>query len=249
MSTDKTEFAVPYYGAYERRYRTVHDAGVKFWGHSPDDKELSSALERWVGENSLRGKRVIEYACGEGASGVILSRLGCVYTGIDFAPSAVLRAQKVLADFPGAKVIRLDMVNERVGEVFDAALDVMGFHMLVTDADRAVYLANVRASLAHGAPALFFRQCYRTDVYEGAVESYEEWKRITGSDYDTPEPRTVVNDGVEYKVEIPLVPARAKNKAGFIEEFERAGFEVENFIEMDINNQCPNSASIYVRLK
>ncbi len=239
--------AEPYYTAYERRYRAVYAAGVKTWGHNTDDQTLLDTLSRWAAQNKLTGKRVIEFACGEGSAGVILSGLGCAYTGADIAPSAVARAQEALAGYPGARVMTLDMVNDKIGEIFDGALDVMGFHMLVTDADRAKYLSNVRASLAPGAPALFFREVYRADAYEGEVASFEDWVRISSSDYDTPEPRTVVNDGVEYKVNIPLVPARAKNRAGYIAEFERAGFTVEEFIEMDVNSACTYSASIYVR--
>ena len=64
----------PYYLAYEKRYQTVYSAGASRWGHSPDDADLVSTLSEWVAVNNLTGKRVIEYACGEGAAGVILAR-------------------------------------------------------------------------------------------------------------------------------------------------------------------------------
>ena len=62
----------PYYMAYEKRYRTVFEAGVSRWGHSPDDPILYETLKAWVEENDLVGKKVVEFACGEGACGVIL---------------------------------------------------------------------------------------------------------------------------------------------------------------------------------
>lgn len=233
----------PYYTAYEKRYKKVYAAGAALWGHPPDDETLLKALSKWVDDNGLRGKRIIEFACGEGSCGIILSKLGCIYHGVDIAPSAVKKAKTVLAGHPYAAVTQLDMVNERPAGEYDAALDVMGLHMLVTDCDRQKYLKNVHASLRDGAPALFFRESYRADAYEGVVGSFDEWKQISGCDYDTPEEREVMGSGI--KVSIPLVPARARTKDGYINEMAAAGFIVDDFVEMDINMQCPYSASIY----
>jgi hypothetical protein len=33
-------------------------------------------------------------------------------------------------------------------------------------------------------------ESYRINAYEGKVESFEDWERITGSNYDAPERRT-----------------------------------------------------------
>ena len=97
---------------------------------------------------------------------------------------------------------------------------------------------------------LFFRESYRKDgAYHGVVNSVEEWARITGEDYYTPQLRQVRNadSGGMVEVFVPLLPARAKDQNGYIEEFEKIGFDVENFIEMDVSAAIPHSASIYVR--
>ena len=240
----KTEVELYYYG-YERRYQVVYAAGVTRWGHAPDDAVLRATLEHWVDTHQLKGKRVLEFACGEGACGVILAELGCVYHGVDIAPSAVEKAREALAGFPAAEVSRMDMVLERVEGEFDGALDCMGFHMLVTDEDRRRYLANAYQALKQGAPMLFFRQSYRRDAYEGSVASFEEWKRISGSDYDTPQVRRVFNDGQDVCVQIPLVLGRAGTAEGYRHELMAAGFSVDMFMEMDDNVQCPESASIW----
>ncbi|MDR0897194.1 MAG: class I SAM-dependent methyltransferase [Oscillospiraceae bacterium] len=237
----------PYYLAYEKRYQAVFAAGIPRWGHADDDSALNEALADWVKANGLVGKRVIEYACGEGAAGVILSRLGCVYCGVDIAPSAVQKATEALADYPNATVRQLDMVNERVSGQFDAALDVMGLHMLVTDDDRAKYLANVAAALKPNAPALFFRENYRADAPSCTIHTLEEWLRVTGDDYATPQLREALVDGVKHTVSIPLVPARAKNRADYIAEMEAAGFQVDRFVEMESSRAIIHSASVYVR--
>ena len=235
----------PYYLAYEDRYRAVYDAGIDYWGHSPENAVLYEALKKWVEDNRLQGKKVIEFACGEGACGVILSALGCIYYGADIAPSALEKAKERLKDIPDTHLFLLDMVKEKAPDApYDAALDCMGLHMLITDSDREAYLKNACASLRPEAPMLFFRESYREDAYEGTVTSFEKWEAITGEDYHTPQKR----EGKDGTVcEIPLLAARAKNKRGYYEEMQRAGFIVTEFTEMDINEEIPFSATICVK--
>ena len=66
----------PYYLAYEERYQAVYASGATLWGHAVDDEILIKTLTDWVTQNNLQGKNVVEYACGEGSVGVILSKLG-----------------------------------------------------------------------------------------------------------------------------------------------------------------------------
>lgn len=237
--------AQPYYMAYEDRYRRVFAAGIDLWGHSPQDEILFHTLAEWVENNALAGKTVVDFACGEGGAGVILSQLGCHYRGVDVAPSAVEKARERLKNVPHARVDCLDMVCETAGlpETVDAALDCMGLHMILTDADRDAYLKNACTVLKPGAPMLFFRESYRDNAYSGVVESCEQWQTITGGDYVTPQVRK--NQGKE--VLLPLVPARARNRAGYTEEMERAGFVVENFVPMGESPAIQYSANIYVR--
>ena len=37
---------------------------------------------------------------------------------------------------------------------------------------------------------LFFRESFRTDAWEGRVETFEEWLRLTGEDYQTTKMRS-----------------------------------------------------------
>jgi hypothetical protein len=118
--------------------------------------------------------------------------------------------------------------------------------MLVTDLDRYNYLKNVYNSLNSGSPALFFRESYRSDAYEGKVDNFEEWKVISNCNYNEPERRTAKCGDKDVEVFIPLVPARAKNKNGYISEFQNAGFVVDKFFKMDLNHEYSFSASIFV---
>ncbi len=96
---------------------------------------------------------------------------------------------------------------------------------------------------------LFFRQSYRSDgnpeaVYKGEIRSIGEWEAVTGSDYSTPQLRRTATGAEVY---IPLVPARANDRDGYIAEMENAGFTVENFVEMPESEAILYAASIYVR--
>ena len=145
-----------YHLSYENRYKKVYEAGAEYWGHTPDDEELTNYLTAWVNQHNLKGKRIIEFFCGEGAAGVILSKLGCVYHGVDISPSALETARNSLQGYPNATVEELNVVSGKVNGIFNAALDVCGFHMLVTDPDRQMYLKNAFSCLKSSAPMLFF---------------------------------------------------------------------------------------------
>ena len=236
----------PYYLAYEHRYQKVYEAGIERWGHRPDEEVLLQTLTKWVDDHQLRGKRVIEFACGEGACGEILSRLGCVYHGVDIAPSAVEKARRALKPYPNATIALLDMINDSIPGGYDAALDCMGFHMLVLDADRRKYLDNVFHCLHPGAPMLFFRESCRTDAFTGTVGSFEQWQAVSGMDYTTPQKLSAAHNGIDIEVSAPFVPGRARTKDDYVKELADAGFAVDGFLEMDSNAQCPSSATIYV---
>jgi len=240
-----------YYLAYENRYRAVFHAGATHWGFRPDDAWLAAALTAWVDANDLRGKHILEFACGEGACGVILTSLGCRWTGIDVAPSAIEKA-KAANTSPLASALCGDCVRDSVTQIgavppFDAALDVMGYHMILTDAHRAAYLSHLTELLPSGAPALFLHESFRTDAYTGTVDSAAEWERITGGDYTTPELRTIDTPHGKAEVSIPLLPARARELAGYTKEFEAAGLHIERFEPNGENPHCPWSANFYTR--
>ena len=235
-----------YYRQYEERYRAVQNVGDFTWGHTAKDAQLVAALSEWVAEYGLSGKRVAEFACGEGAGGVLLCGMGCVYEGYDIAPTAVALTRRALAGYPGAKVEQLDMVKERLGaSAYDGAVDISGLHMLVTDSDRAAYLKNVYDMLKPGATALFWQEAYNENAYGGEVASIDDWKAMTGLDFDTPEKRRIGKSGRD--VMLRLLPARPRSREGYIADFERAGFEVVRIQEIKDSDFMARSAGILVR--
>ena len=237
----------PYYFAYEKRYQKAYEAGAEYWGHTPDDEELTEKLTEWVNQHNLKGRRIIEFACGEGASGVILSKLGCIYQGVDISPTAVQKAKNSLKDYPTAAVTQLNMVSHRLDGIYDAVLDVMGFHMLVTDPDRAAYLKNAFSCLKSNAPMFFFRELYAENANDDFISLFDEWLSITKHDYDTPRQMYFRKDDNDVEILIPYVPGRSKTKSGYTRELSEAGFIVDLIIETGQSRKLPESVSIYVR--
>lgn len=232
-----------YYKNYEKRYQAATDAGIDIWGHSERDEILASTLKKWVADNSLIGKTVIEFACGEGSCGIILSQLGVIYHGADIAPTALEKAKERLRDYPDATFELLDMVKETPKGKYDAALDVMGMHMLITDDQRLGYLKNAHDCLKENAPMLFFRENYSENAPQDEIKSLDQFKVITGIDFDTPQKR--IMNGKE--VYLPTLPSRARSEKGYCAELQKAGFKVELFSPSAENNSISCGADIYVR--
>jgi len=196
----------------------------------PIEEEVRGILGRFVERFGLVGKKVVEFGCGEGWAGLVFARLGCIYRGYDIAPSALQKATALLSGYAHAEACLQDVVlGGFPRDAFDAGVDVACLHMLVTDADRQKYLANVYGCLRPGAPMHFLHLRYRDDVYQGEVMDYEQWLRITGEDVDTPREMPAVKDGRDFAVMIPCIAARPRSESGYRRELTEAGFEVIEF--------------------
>lgn len=236
----------PYYKKYEQRYQAVYAAGADLWGYTPENEDLNQVLTQWVQDQQLTGKTILELCCGEGSAGVILSKLGYSYHGVDVAPSALETAKRQLAPYPNADIALVDLVKDTLPGQYDAAFDVMGFHMLLTDQDRAAYLKNAFGALTPGAPMLFFRESYQEDAYVGPVTSYEQYIDILGGGYDVPVKKYAKKGSEKVEVMIPRMPGRYKTEAGYRRELTEAGFIVDDFqVECGWNGWRP-FASIWV---
>lgn len=235
-----------YYKKYEQRYQAVYAAGADMWGYVPENEDLNKILAEWVERQNLTGRTVLETCCGEGGAGVILSKLGCKYRGVDIAPSALKTAERLLVPYENASVALVDLVEDELQGQYDAAFDAMGFHMLLTDCDRKAYLENVYRALKPGAPMLFFRESYRENEYEGEVNSYEHWLEIAGEDFVGSVKKYAKKGTEKVEVMIPRMPGRQRNERGYRKELEAAGFIVDDFqVECGWNGWRP-FASIWV---
>lgn len=76
-------------GGYEEGYR----ACPCFWGRKP-----GSLVTRFLQENSVEGKRVLDAGCGEGKNATALSKLGAKVSAIDCSRAALKNAQNAFGD-------------------------------------------------------------------------------------------------------------------------------------------------------
>jgi hypothetical protein len=164
---------------------------------------------------------------------------------VDISPSAVNKAANTLKNYPNAAVSLLDMVSRKVVGIYDAALDVMGFHMLVTDPDRLKFLKNTFSCLKNNAPMFFFREMYSEDANDGFINSFDDWLSITNNDYVTPRQLCFQKDGKDVEIQLPFVPGRSKTKDGYAHELSQSGFIVDSLMEMGESRKIPKSISIY----
>jgi len=217
----------PYYTAYDKRYRAAYQQGADHWGHLAGEKEVASLVSSYLIRFKLAGKRVVEFGCGDGWMGELLTGLGCIYEGYDISPAAIEKATVNLAGSLNAKAVLKDVVlDELPSNAFDAGIEVQFIHMLITDKDRKKYLKNVYRCLKPGAPFYFVHDSYREDAYEGVIDSYEQWLKLTNDDVVTPEPRTAYKKGAEVTVQVPLIAARARTERDYRKLMEEAGLEV-----------------------
>ncbi|NJD28185.1 MAG: class I SAM-dependent methyltransferase [Chloroflexi bacterium] len=123
--------------------KAFYDAWYR-WGNPPWIGEPRSELVRLVEDGTLKPGRAIDLGCGVGDNAIFLARHGFEVTAVDFAPSAVARAQArareagVEVDFLVDDLTRLSHVR---GE-FDLLVDYGTFDDLGAG-DREAYVREI----------------------------------------------------------------------------------------------------------
>jgi SAM-dependent methyltransferase len=222
-----------YYRAYDRNYRVAYGEGLAYLGQGAPGEKRLRRLEKLLWKTGLRarGTRLLDVGCGDGTNGLFLARLGYRYTGIDVSEAAVERARRRAAeaglalDFRVADV--LDMTEFQAGE-FPLVLDSFCLHMLVLDTHRAAYFANVKRVM-HGDGFLVLLANRDETAYEGPVESFAEFCRLSGTDPSgIAFEKCVEGRWVEVAGKKVYLLGRAKSLRGYREELTRAGSKVEH---------------------
>lgn len=138
---------------YEKRYRSVYDAGgIKFYPEIP-----SVALQKFLKEhNSLHGLAVI-MGCGEGRNVKPLARSGWRVIGIDSSASALKKAQENYKGNLSVKLIHADVLDEL--NILDSSVDlvvvVQLLHLLIFRKDRRKLYKNIYCKLRSGGIVFF----------------------------------------------------------------------------------------------
>ena len=153
VATAYDSFA-PYYDAFTADYH--HESWM-------------TDIEAWAREAGLTGKRLLDVACGTGASFVPMLRRGYEVTACDISPAMVTRARAKLG--PRGEVVVADMRKLPWRERFDLVTCVDdSMNYMLSGADLMAALSSIRDALVPGGIVLFDTNSLAT--YRSAFASH-----------------------------------------------------------------------------
>jgi SAM-dependent methyltransferase len=214
---------------YEVRYRKVYEAGAEFWEKPVPTDVLIDFIGRYRRE--LHGGIAVEFGCGEGRNAIYLAKEGFRVLCLDVASLAIAKASR----FAKAKSILnidfmiADAVNPGIrNNCFDLAVDIALLHIIIDPEVRGKYLHEVLRILKPGG--LFFICNLASD------------KPVTVNDFyrDKPKPGTLIPRRIivgnrEKEILLPIIPAWPRTLKEYVDELQRAGFEVVEAFRKIVN--------------
>ncbi|MBV9212472.1 MAG: class I SAM-dependent methyltransferase [Actinobacteria bacterium] len=135
----------------------AYDAFAPFYDAFTADYNHESWMadvEGWAREAGLRGRRLLDVACGTGASFVPMLRRGYEVCACDISPAMVARAREKIG--PGGAVVIADMRNLPWRDRFDLATCVDdSMNYMLSEVDLVAALSSIRDALAPGGILVF----------------------------------------------------------------------------------------------
>jgi SAM-dependent methyltransferase len=134
----------------------MYDRAYKFPFQIWTDRRISKEVKQLFG-NSGHDRKVLELGCGKGYNSIYIASRGFKVTGVDFSPTAVMKARENASDlinkpdFLVGDVTRLQLNNEH----FDMALDIGCFHCLDAN-DQSLYAREVGHHIKRGGSLLMW---------------------------------------------------------------------------------------------
>ena len=136
---------------------SAYDAFAPFYDAFTADYNHDSWMadvERWALESGLTGRRVLDVACGTGASFVPMLRRGYDVTACDISPAMVTRAREKIR--PGGEVVVADMRRLPWRSRFDLVTCVDdSMNYLLSPAEVRAALTSIRDALRPGGMVVF----------------------------------------------------------------------------------------------
>lgn len=123
-----------YYEAYDERYKTVHEQGIRWFGEesSPIVAEIISRY------HISKDNNILEIGCGEGRDAQVLLKAGFPVLATDISPKAIAFCKTMLPAYQEQFQV-LDCVKGSLSETFDFIYAVAVVHMLVLEEDRNAF--------------------------------------------------------------------------------------------------------------
>ena len=147
--------------------KAFYEIGYRFFRMPWEQEGPRDELGRLVESGRIRPCRAIDLGCGTGSNALYLARRGFVVTGVDFAASAIAKAQR-RATATGTEVsfVVSDLTTPgSISGVFDFVVDYGTFDDL-TLADRDRYLETLLALSHMGSHYLLWCFEYRMRWWE-----------------------------------------------------------------------------------
>lgn len=222
-----------YFYLYEERYRRLREQGVDDWVYRPQElsrtfKAVDEFLEHSLTEPSKTS--IIELGCGQGHLAEYLINKDYKYLGVDISVLAITRARQKLGTKGNNSFMLGDVTSlKQIPDVsYDITIDNQCFHMLITDEHRCKYLSEIKRILKKDGKG-FFQEIYQPDEFTEKIFDIEQFNRKFSGEQKAPQKYSAFVNGKERNVELPGLPARANNEAGYRKELSAAGFNLDYF--------------------
>ncbi|HEX6782374.1 MAG TPA: class I SAM-dependent methyltransferase [Solirubrobacterales bacterium] len=215
----------------EIAYEAIAPAYDGFTAHHDYDLWLGELVPK-LEEHGVRGKRLLDVACGTGKSFIPLLEQGWEVTACDISPAMVAIAREKVGDRAAISVA--DMRELPVFGEFDAVLcldDAVNYLLSVEELERA--LAGMRRNLAPGGLLMFdvnTLEAYRGFFTEEVVVERDGW-RMTWRGLTSPgaEPGSIAEASFEAEPlegsAKPPIPPELHRERHFPEREVRAALE------------------------
>ena len=138
-----------YYGAYDDRYRQVHELNLQWFNENP-----SPIVAETIREFSLSHQhKLLEIGCGEGRDAYALLKQSFELLATDVSPEAISFCRNSMPVCKDHFQI-LDCVTEKLDNTFDFIYAIAVVHMLVPNEDRNAFYNFIREHLEPSGIAL-----------------------------------------------------------------------------------------------
>lgn len=120
-----------YYEAYEERYRTVHDKGIR-WSSDTNSPIVMDIIKKY---NITPQHHLLEVGCGEGRDSRTVLERGFNLMATDISNEAIKYCKRIMPNYESNFSV-LDCLSDDLDKRFDFIYGIAVIHMLVLDNDR-----------------------------------------------------------------------------------------------------------------
>lgn len=138
-----------YYEAYNDRYLTVHQRGIR-WSSDVCTPIVMDVIAKY---DINRTHKLLEIGCGEGRDSKTVLENGFRLTASDISEEAITYCKKQLPQYEGAFRV-LDCLSQKLDTQFDFIYGIAVIHMLVLDEDRNGFYQFIHQHLTSDGIAL-----------------------------------------------------------------------------------------------